>query len=56
VDQGTTYICSVRSEEVVEFFTDIIYRFRIPNAIITDNGSNFTDKKSSASTMTAVSG
>jgi hypothetical protein len=38
-------ICRVRSEEVVEFFTDIIYRFGIPNAIITDNRSNFTGKK-----------
>jgi hypothetical protein len=38
-------ICSVRSEEVVEFFTNIIYHFRISNAIITDNGSNFTGKK-----------
>lgn len=38
-------ICSVRLEETIEFFTDIIYRFGIPNAIITDNGSNFTVKK-----------
>jgi hypothetical protein len=38
-------ICSVRSEEAVEFFTDIIYRFGIPNAIIIDNKSNFTGKK-----------
>jgi transposase InsO family protein len=38
-------ICSMRSKEAVEFFIDIIYRFGIPNAIITDNGSNFTSKK-----------
>jgi transposase InsO family protein len=38
-------ICNVWSDEVVEFFTDIIYRFGIPNTIIIDNGSNFTDKK-----------
>jgi hypothetical protein len=38
-------ICGVRSKEAVEFFTDIIYQFGIPNAIITDNGSNFTCKK-----------
>jgi hypothetical protein len=38
-------ICNIRSEEVVEFFTDIIHRFRIPNTIITDNRSNFTSKK-----------
>jgi transposase InsO family protein len=34
-----------RSEEVVSFFTDIIYRFDIPNTIITDNGTQFTGKK-----------
>jgi transposase InsO family protein len=30
---------------VVSFFTDIIYRFGIPNKIITDNGTRFTRKK-----------
>jgi hypothetical protein len=30
-------IVNVCSEEVVSFFTDIIYRFGIPNTIITDN-------------------
>jgi hypothetical protein len=38
-------IVSVRSEEAVSFFTDIIYRFSIPNTIITDNGTQFTGKK-----------
>jgi hypothetical protein len=38
-------IVNVRSEEAVSFFTDIIYRFGIPNAIITDNGTQFTRKK-----------
>jgi hypothetical protein len=38
-------IVNVRSEEAVSFFTDIIYRFGIPNTIITDNGSQFTGKK-----------
>jgi transposase InsO family protein len=38
-------IVNVRSEEVVSFFTDIIYRFGIPNTIITDNGTKFTGKK-----------
>jgi transposase InsO family protein len=28
----------------VTFFTDIIYRFGVPNSIITDNGSQFTGK------------
>jgi hypothetical protein len=27
------------------FFTDIIYRFGVPNSIITDNGSQFTGRK-----------
>jgi transposase InsO family protein len=38
-------IVKVRSEEAVSFFTDIIYRFSIPNTIITDNGTQFTGKK-----------
>jgi transposase InsO family protein len=38
-------IVSVRSEEAVSFFTDIIYHFGIPNTIITDNGTQFTGKK-----------
>jgi transposase InsO family protein len=33
------------SEETVSFFTDIIYRFGIPNTIITDNNTQFTGKK-----------
>jgi hypothetical protein len=32
-------IVNVRSEEAVSFFTDIIYRYGIPNTIITDNGT-----------------
>jgi transposase InsO family protein len=38
-------IVNIRSEEVVSFFADIIYRFGIPNMIITDNGTQFTGKK-----------
>jgi transposase InsO family protein len=38
-------IVNVRSEEAVSFFTDIIYRFGIPNTIITDNDTQFTGKK-----------
>jgi transposase InsO family protein len=38
-------IVNVRSEEAVSFFTDIIYRFSIPNTTITDNGTQFTGKK-----------
>jgi transposase InsO family protein len=38
-------ITSIRSEQVVLFFTDIIHRFGIPNCIITDNGTQFIGKK-----------
>jgi transposase InsO family protein len=38
-------IVNVCSEEAVSFFTDIIYRFGIPNTIITDNSTQFTGKK-----------
>jgi hypothetical protein len=40
---------------VVSFFTDIIYRFGIPNTIITDNGTQFTGKNSSTSATTTTS-
>jgi transposase InsO family protein len=38
-------IVNVQSEEAASFFTDIIYRFGIPNTIITDNDTQFTGKK-----------
>jgi hypothetical protein len=38
-------LTSIRSEQVVAFFTNIIHRFGVPNAIITDNGTRFTRKK-----------
>jgi hypothetical protein len=38
-------IVNVRSEEVMSFFIDIIYRFDIPNTIITDNDTLFMGKK-----------
>jgi hypothetical protein len=38
-------IVNVCSKEAVSFFADIIYRFGIPNTIITDNGTQFTEKK-----------
>jgi len=31
------------SEKAVEFLNQIIHRFRIPNSIITDQGTQFTD-------------
>jgi ribonuclease HI/transposase InsO family protein len=38
-------ITNLRAEQAVSFFTDIIHRFGVPNSIITDNGSQFTDRK-----------
>jgi ribonuclease HI/transposase InsO family protein len=38
-------LTSIRSEQAVAFFTNIIHRFEIPNSIITDNGTQFTGKK-----------
>ena len=38
-------ITNIRLEEVVKFFLDIIYRFGVPNCIITDHGTNFIGKK-----------
>ena len=37
-------ITNIRSKEAVKFL-DIIYRFGVPNCIITDHGTNFTGKK-----------
>jgi transposase InsO family protein len=38
-------ITNLRVEKAVTFFNDIIYRFGVPNSIITDNGSQFTGTK-----------
>jgi transposase InsO family protein len=38
-------ITNLREEQAVTFFTNIIYRFGVPNSIITDNGSEFTGRK-----------
>jgi transposase InsO family protein len=38
-------ITNLRSEQAMTFFTDIIYRFGVPNSIITDNKSQFTGRK-----------
>ena len=38
-------ITNICSEEAIKFFLDIIYRFGIPNYIITDHRTNFTGKK-----------
>jgi len=41
----TRPIAKIKSEQAVQFFTDIVYRFGVPNSIITDNGTKFTCKK-----------
>jgi transposase InsO family protein len=38
-------ITNLRAEQAVSFFTDIIHRFGVSNSIITNNGSQFTDRK-----------
>ena len=38
-------ITNIHSEEAVKFFLDVIYRFGVPNCIITDHGTNFIRKK-----------
>ena len=38
-------ISTIKSEQAVLFFLDIIHRFGIPNYIIMDNGTQFTRKK-----------
>ena len=38
-------ITNICSEEAVKFFLYIIYRFGVPNCIITNHGTNFTGKK-----------
>ena len=38
-------ISAIKSEQTVLFFLNIIHRFGVPNSIITDNGTQFTEKK-----------
>ena len=38
-------ISTIKSEQAVLFFLDIVHCFGVPNSIITDNGTQFTDKK-----------
>jgi hypothetical protein len=49
-------ITKTNSQEVIKFFLDIIYRFGVPNTIITDNRTNFTGKSSWSSLMDMGSG
>jgi hypothetical protein len=48
-------IVNVHSEEAVSFFTDIIYRFGIPNTIITNNDTQLTGRNSSTSVTKTTS-
>jgi transposase InsO family protein len=50
IDKFTKWIeaqplTKITSAEAVNFFKDILYRFGVPNTIITDNGTLFTGKK-----------
>ena len=38
-------VTKIKSQQAVEFFTDIVHRFGVLNTIITDNGTQFTGKK-----------
>ena len=38
-------ISTIKSEQAVLFFLDIIHHFGVPNSIIMDNGTQFTGKK-----------
>ena len=38
-------ISTIKSEQAVLFFLDIIHRFGVPNSIIIDNGTQFTGRK-----------
>ena len=35
----------IKSEQAMLFLLDIVHRFGVPNSIIMDNGTQFTDKK-----------
>ena len=38
-------ISTIKSEQAMLFFLDIVHRFRVLNSIIMDNGTQFTGKK-----------
>lgn len=37
-------LVKLKSSEADSFFRDIVYRFKVPNSIIMDNGTQFTSK------------
>jgi hypothetical protein len=45
---------NIRFKEAMVFFTEIIYRFGIPNTIITDNDTSSRGRNSSTSAMTTT--
>jgi hypothetical protein len=50
VDKFTKWIevrplANIGSKQVVNFIQDIIFHFRVPNSIITNNGTQFTREK-----------
>jgi hypothetical protein len=47
---------SIRSEQAVAFFTNIIHRFGVPNSIITDNDTQFIAESSWTSARITTSG
>ena len=38
-------ISTIKSEQAILFFLDIVHHFGVPNSILTDNGMQFTGKK-----------
>jgi hypothetical protein len=48
-------ITNLRAEQAATFFTDIVYRFGVPNSIITDNGSNSRVESSWSSATSSTS-
>jgi hypothetical protein len=49
-------LTSIRSEQAVAFFTNIIHRFRVPNSIITDMAPSSLAESSWTSARTTTSG
>jgi transposase InsO family protein len=39
-----THVVKINKQSIVKFIKSIIYRFRVPNNIISNNGSQFTSR------------
>jgi hypothetical protein len=48
-------ITNLRAEQAVTFFTDIVYRFGVPNSIITNTGPNSREENSESSATNSTS-